>query len=166
MKLNKLIPLFLYCYASVVSAALTDTSQPIHIDSLTQEFDMKTNTVTFTGKVQLTQGSLKILADKVVVEQPGGQKGAEIISGYGTPATFDQVLDNGKPVHGEANTLIYNVHKDLLTMHSNALLKQVDSQITGNLITYEIEKQRLKAKSSNAKNKRVITILTPAKTQK
>lgn len=163
MKLNKLLPLLL-CFVTLFSwAKAGDTEQPIHIDSVTQELDMQTNTVIFTGDVYLVQGTLKLKADRVLVKRSNGQEGAEIIEAYGNPALFDQVLDNGKPVHGEAQILVYDVKKDLLTMKKKASLKQIDSQINGELITYEIEKQKLKAQSKQKSGGRVTTIITPTK---
>ncbi|VEB02771.1 LptA, protein essential for LPS transport across the periplasm [Klebsiella pneumoniae] len=51
----------------------------------------------FTGNVVVTQGTIKINADKVVVTRPGNEKGKEVIEGFGNPATFYQMQDNGKP---------------------------------------------------------------------
>lgn len=54
--------------ASIPAFAVTgDTEQPIHIDSDQQSLDMQGNVVTFTGNVVMTQGTIKINADKVVV---------------------------------------------------------------------------------------------------
>lgn len=62
--------------ASLPALALTgDTDQPIHIESDQQSLDMQGNVATFTGNVIVTQGSIKINADKVVVTRPGGEKG-------------------------------------------------------------------------------------------
>ena len=65
---------------------------------------MQGNVVTFTGNVIVTQGTIKINADKVVVTRPGGEDGKEVIDGYGNPATFYQMQDNGKPVKGRASS--------------------------------------------------------------
>ena len=84
--------------ASIPAFAVTgDTDQPIHIESDQQSLDMQGNVVTFTGNVIVTQGTIKINADKVVVTRPGGEQGKEVIDGYGKPATFYQMQDNGKP---------------------------------------------------------------------
>ena len=57
--------------ASLPALAVTgDTEQPIHIESDTQSLDMQGNVVTFTGNVVMTQGTIKINADKVVVTRP------------------------------------------------------------------------------------------------
>ena len=96
--------------ASLPALAVTgDTEQPIHIESDTQSLDMQGNVVTFTGNVVMTQGTIKINADKVVVTRPGGEQGKEIIDGYGNPATFYQMQDNGKPVKGHASHMHYEV---------------------------------------------------------
>ena len=78
--------------ASIPAFAVTgDTDQPIHIESDQQSLDMQGNVVTFTGNVIVTQGTIKINADKVVVTRPGGEQGKEVIDGYGKPATFYQM---------------------------------------------------------------------------
>ncbi|WP_323133942.1 LptA/OstA family protein, partial [Klebsiella michiganensis] len=48
-----------------------------------------------SGVLAIAQGTIKINADKVVVTRPGGEKGKEVIDGYGNPATFYQMQDNG-----------------------------------------------------------------------
>ncbi|MDR8274069.1 lipopolysaccharide transport periplasmic protein LptA, partial [Acinetobacter baumannii] len=81
--------------ASLPALAKTgDTDQPIHIESDQQSLDMQGNVVTFTGNVVVTQGTIKINADKVVVTRPGNEKGKEVIEGFGNPATFYQMQDN------------------------------------------------------------------------
>jgi len=139
--------------ASLPALAVTgDTEQPIHIESDTQSLDMQGNVVTFTGNVVMTQGTIKINADKVVVTRPGGEQGKEIIDGYGNPATFYQMQDNGKPVA-----------KDLVILTGNAYLEQLDSNIKGDKITYLVKEQKMQA--SSEKGKRVTTVLVPSQLQ-
>ncbi|OOF26690.1 lipopolysaccharide transport periplasmic protein LptA [Salinivibrio sp. IB872] len=140
-------------------ALSSDTEQPIYIESESQHLDMATNTVTFTQDVVLTQGSIKILADKLVVIRPQGQEGDETIEAFGKPATFDQTMDDGKKLHGEAYKLRYEVGNEFLKMSTNAMLEQAGNQVEGNVITYQIDKQQLVAESDS--NKRVTTILQP-----
>lgn len=113
---------------------------------------MQGNVVTFTGNVVMTQGTIKINADKVVVTRPGGEQGKEIIDGYGNPATFYQMQDNGKPVKGHASHMHYELAKDLVILTGNAYLEQLDSNITGDQITYLVKEQkcRLPARKANA----------------
>ena len=107
--------------ASIPAFAVTgDTEQPIHIESDQQSLDMQGNVATFTGNVIVTQGSIKINADKVVVTRPGGEQGKEIIDGYGNPATFYQMQDNGKPVKGRASKMRYELQNDYVVLTGNA----------------------------------------------
>ncbi|EOC0109653.1 lipopolysaccharide ABC transporter substrate-binding protein LptA [Cronobacter sakazakii] len=144
--------------------ALTgDTEQPIHIESDQQSLDMQGNVVTFTGNVVVTQGSIKINADKVVVTRPGGEKGKEVIDGYGNPATFYQMQDNGKTVKGHAAKMHYELQNDFVVLTGNAYLEQLDSNIKGDKITYLVKEQKMQAFSE--KGKRVTTVLVPSQLQ-
>lgn len=150
--------------ASAPVLALTgDTEQPIHIDSAQQSLDMQGNTVTFTGDVVVTQGTIKINADKVVVIRPNGAQGKEVVEGYGNPVTFYQMQDNGKPVSGHGQKLRYELDKDFVILTGDAFLKQVDSSIKGDKITYLVKQQQMEAFSD--KGKRVTTVLIPSQLQ-
>ncbi len=141
-------------------ALSTDSEQPIYIDSNLQNLDLKDNVVTFTGDVYLRQGSIRLRADKVVVTRPESKEGFEVIDAFGNPATFQQTLDDGKNIHGEAKKLNYDVEKSFLTMTNNAILLQDnDNKVEGKIITYDITKQLLVAQSD--KNTRVTTVLQP-----
>ena len=150
--------------ASLPAMALTgDTDQPIHIESDQQSLDMQGNVVTFTGNVVVTQGTIKINADKVVVTRPADQKGKEVIDGYGNPATFYQMQDNGKPVKGHASKMHYELQNDFVVLTGNAYLEQLDSNIKGDKITYLVKEQKMQAFSD--KGKRVTTVLVPSQIQ-
>ena len=125
-----------------VQAKTGDTDQPIHIESDQQSLDMQGNVVTFTGNVVVTQGTIKINADKVVVTRPGGEKGKEVIDGYGNPATFYQMQ---------------------VVLTGNAHLEQIDSNIQGDKITYLVKEQKMQAFSN--KGGRVTTVLVPSQLQ-
>ncbi|MEX3018029.1 lipopolysaccharide ABC transporter substrate-binding protein LptA [Kluyvera sp. STS39-E] len=150
--------------ASLPAMAVTgDTDQPIHIESDQQSLDMQGNIVTFTGNVVVTQGTIKINADKVVVTRPADQKGKEVIDGYGNPATFYQMQDNGKPVKGHASKMRYELQNDFVVLTGNAYLEQLDSNIKGDKITYLVKEQKMQAFSD--KGKRVTTVLVPSQIQ-
>ena len=143
--------------ASLPALAKTgDTDQPIHIESDQQSLDMQGNVVTFTGNVVVTQGTIKINADKVVVTRPGNE-------GVGNPATFYQMQDNGKPVKGRASKMRYELQNDYVVLTGNAYLEQLDSNIKGDKITYLVKEQKMQAFSD--KGRRVTTVLVPSELQ-
>lgn len=145
---------------STTSFALKDdTNQPINIHSDNQSLDLEKNVVTFTDNVEITQGSIVIKADKVVITRPAENSGKkDKVEAFGNPVTFHQLLDDGKPVDGKANQVHYDLASEFLTLTGNAELKQLDSKITANQITYDVQKQQLKA---NGNSQRVKTVLIP-----
>ncbi|QIW15514.1 lipopolysaccharide transport periplasmic protein LptA [Pasteurellaceae bacterium RH1A] len=138
-----------------------DTDQPINIDSGSQSLDMENNVVTFSDNVVITQGSIKINAAKVTITRQEGKK--ETIDATGSPVTFQQTLDNGKPVNGKGNSVNYDLNNEFLTLTGNAELKQLDSFIRANKITYDVKKQQLRATSGG--KSRVRTVLIPNQLQ-
>lgn len=141
-----------------------DVNQPINIVSGNQSLDMEKSVVTFTDNVVITQGSIIIKANKVVITRPAEKSGKkETVEAFGTPVTFHQQLDNGTPVDGKANKVHYDLGSEFLTLTNNAELKQLDSKINGSVITYDVKKQQLKA-NGNGKS-RVTTVLIPSQLQ-
>ncbi|WP_373768211.1 lipopolysaccharide transport periplasmic protein LptA [Glaesserella sp.] len=138
-----------------------DTDQPINIDSGSQSLDMENNIVTFSDNVVITQGSIKVHASKVTITRREGKK--ETIDASGAPVTFQQTLDDGKPVNGKANSVHYDLGTEFLTLIGNAELKQMDSAIKAEKITYDVKKQQLKA--SGGGKARVNTVLIPTQLQ-
>jgi len=166
-KMNKSLKLLtatLLLAVSVPALALkSDSDKPVNIDSENQALDMQGNVATFTGKVVVTQGTIKITADKVVVTRPGGDSNKTIVDAYGTPATFYQMQDNGKPVQGHAQKMHYELAKDLVELTGNAYLEQLDSNVKGDRITYLVKEQKMQAFGSTGK--RVTTVLVPSQLQ-
>ncbi len=162
MKLIKPILATALLSVSFSAAALKgDTDQPINIDSGSQSLDMENNVVVFSDNVVITQGSIKINAAKVTITRQEGKK--ETIDASGAPVTFQQTLDNGKPVNGKGNSVHYDLGSEFLTLIDNAELKQLDSFIKAEKITYDVKKQQLKATSGG--KSRVKTVLIPSQLQ-
>ncbi|AUX92096.1 lipopolysaccharide ABC transporter substrate-binding protein LptA [Mixta gaviniae] len=151
--------------ASVPALALTgDSEKPVNIDSANQALDLQGNVATFTGNVIVTQGSIKITADKVVVTRPGGDSNKTIVDAYGNPATFYQLQDDGKPVKGHAQKMRYELAKDFVELTGNAYIEQLDSNVKGDRITYLVKEQKMQA-FSQGQSKRVTTVLVPSQLQ-
>ncbi|UQY44592.1 lipopolysaccharide ABC transporter substrate-binding protein LptA [Erwinia sp. PK3-005] len=150
---------------SLPALALTgDSEKPVNINSANQALDMQGNVATFTGNVIVTQGSIKITADKVVVTRPGGDSKKTVVDAYGNPATFYQLQDDGKPVKGHAAKMHYELAKDFVELTGNAYIEQLDSNVKGDRITYLVKEQKMQA-WSEGDNKRVTTVLVPSQLQ-
>jgi len=150
---------------SLPALAVTgDSEKPVNIDSVNQALDLQGNVATFNGNVIVTQGTIKITADKVVVTRPGGDSNKTIVDAYGNPATFYQMQDNGKPVKGHAAKLHYELANDFVELTGNAFIEQQDSNIKGDRITYLVKEQKMQA-YSQGQSKRVTTVLVPSQLQ-
>lgn len=158
---NSLILTALLSMSISAYALKGDTDQPIDITSGSQSLDMENNVVVLTDNVLITQGSIKINANKVTITRQEGKK--EKIEASGSPVTFQQTLDGGKPVNGKANAVNYDLNQEFLTLVGNAELKQLDSFIKAERITYGVKKQQLKATSGG--KSRVKTVLIPTQLQ-
>lgn len=147
------------------SALKSDTQQPINITSDNQSLDLENNIVTFSDNVVITQGSILINANKVTITRPtsNNTSGKEKIEAIGNPVTFQQQLDNGKPINGRASKVNYDLGSQYLVLTGNAQLKQLDSQINAEVITYDVQQQKMIAKNSG--KGRVKTILYPSQLQ-
>ncbi len=158
-----LISTLLAC--SLPALAVTgDSDKPVNVTSENQSMDMQGNVATFTGNVIITQGTIKITADKVVVTRPGGDSKKTLVDAYGNPATFYQMQDNGKPVKGHAAKLHYDLAKDMVELTGNAYIQQLNSNIQGDRITYLVKQQKMQA-YSQGQQKRVTTTLVPSELQ-
>ncbi|MDF2156008.1 lipopolysaccharide transport periplasmic protein LptA [Vibrio sp. CAU 1672] len=158
----KSLPLSLLALALAAPQALalkSDTQQPVYINSDTQQVDMKSSQVIFHGDVSLKQGSISIDADKIIVTRDDKTEAISKIQAFGKPATFSQLMDDGKTLSGQAMELNYDISADELTMLGQAQLARDGSTISGSSIRYQIGQQKLVADSSA--NERVTTILQP-----
>jgi lipopolysaccharide export system protein LptA len=166
MKINKrffLASALLFSFSSV--ALESDYEQPIHVSSLTQHAKMKENTVVFAKEVLLTQGSIKITADKLTVIR-GEQPNHEVMVASGDLATFYQTQDDGKPLEAQAKSIRYEVAKGKITLSGQAQVKQLDSQVNGSQIIYFLESEELVVNTGNKENERVKTVFLPAQFEK
>lgn len=138
-----------------------DTNQPINIVSDNQSLDMNSRVVTFSDNVVITQGSIVVKADKVIITRPEeNSKQKDKVEAFGNPVTFHQIMDDGKPVDGKANKVVYDLGTEFLTLTGEAELKQLDSKINGSVISYDVAKQQLKANADAGG--RVKTVLIPS----
>jgi lipopolysaccharide export system protein LptA len=156
------ISLLAFCLPAM--ALTSDSKQPVKLEALNQSLDLGKNTTTLTDQVVITRGSTKITADKVVVFRPDGDSRKTIIDAWGTPATFYEMQDNGKPIQGHANHLHYDLAKDIVTLTGKAFVQQQDCSIKGELITYKVKEQQMQAFGNDMKN-RVMSVIVPEQLQ-
>ncbi|CAG8998954.1 MAG: Lipopolysaccharide export system protein LptA [Candidatus Celerinatantimonas neptuna] len=144
---------------SLSSYALeSDYNQKIVVNADQQKVNIKENKVTFFQHVKVTQGSIKLEADRVTVYGTG-KKGSEVMVAVGKPARFQQRMDDGKLLKGHANKVRYELKSRIVTLTDNAQLQQQESLVRGNSIRYNIQTQEMVA--DGGKKGHVTTIFEP-----
>jgi lipopolysaccharide export system protein LptA len=142
----------------VSHAKKIDLNQEVKISSSRTAADLKNKIFSYIDNVVITQGTLVIHANLVqVISQ--GENEEKIYIAKGKPATFEQVLEDGKPINLQANEIRYEPTLNTVVISGNALLRQEGSEVSGSVITYNAETEYVNAESDN--NNKVKTIIQP-----
>ena len=144
--------------------AQSDFNQKVVIESERQTIDMKTNVVTYKGDVKVSQGTLQIHAEQLQILN-ANTEGEQVLLAIGTPARYNQTLDNGKKMKAEAEQVRYELVSRVLTLSGKARLMQEDSLVKGDRIRYNLEQQILQAESKQDGSERVTTVFIPEQIQ-
>jgi len=146
------------------SAEKFDVEQEIKISSSRQAADLKNKIFSYIDNVIISQGTLTIHAELVqVITQ--AENDNKIYIAKGSPATFEQTLQDGSPINLQANEIRYEPSKNIVVISGNALLRQEGSEVSGSKITYNFDTEYVNAES--LENAKVETVLQPKnKTEK
>ncbi|ORU89727.1 MAG: lipopolysaccharide transport periplasmic protein LptA [Cycloclasticus sp. symbiont of Poecilosclerida sp. M] len=167
MRLNKLLFVLILCgYFSAQSFALsTDKDQPVEVEADNFTLDDAKKLTTYSGDVIITQGSMRIEADKISIHNSSGK--TDKVVANGRPVKFQQQPDGNQAlVRGEASQFNYLLSKDTLVMTGNATLWQKGSKFSSDRIEYDSKRSIIKGGAQKGGNsKRVKIILQPSKSK-
>lgn len=126
-----------------------DRDKPINIESNTMSADEAQKTATFDGKVVLTQGTLIIRADRIVVRQDS--EGFQYGVATGSPATFRHRQEgNAAYIDGQASRIEYDSKADRIEFFKDARLRRdTGDDIRGDYISYDVKSGRFSVKSAD-----------------
>lgn len=146
--------LALYLISASSHALPDDANQPIHIEADRAELNQRTNTVVYTGRVRLTQGTLLLEADQLTVTQTSSSEGRSLKSALATgkPAHFSQQLEPQEdPAHGYGRRIDYNAIATTITLTDDAKLIREGNNVSGQRIVYNMTTKLINAGSTPAK---------------
>jgi lipopolysaccharide export system protein LptA len=135
-----LAPALLFAGGAVAKS--TDRNQPMDIDAahadavLTDDGDAQ-----LSGDVVITQGSLKVQADKAVVTRKAGEIDEIVLTG--APAVLSQTNDNGEKMTARAARIVYTITTDLIVMTGGVVVNQPRGNLRGEMIKYDLTTGRL-----------------------
>ena len=127
--------LFIF-FATSALAEKADKDKPIEIEADTVTVNDAKKVSVYTGNVIVTQGTLLIKADKLVVRED--ESGFQHSSSYGTPTTFKQKRE-GKDeyMEGAAQRIEYDGRIDKVQLYTKAWVKKGEDIVHGDYIMYD-----------------------------
>lgn len=143
--------------AQSVSAAATTAvpaEAPIVIDSVNNEYDLRNGLTRFYDDVSIQRGSMKVSADEGVVRQAEGEIVSIELSG--SPTTWEDRLEDGSLVQGEARRIHFDVQKNVITLTDGARIRHEQGEFTGDELIYDLDTENLVGRGSADNRARVI----------
>lgn len=163
-----LLPVFLQFWAPACFAEQADRNEPMHLEADQVIMNDAQQISTFIGNVHLSQGTLLIRGDKIVVTQD--KDGFQHANAYGKTAEFRQKRETLEGyVEGYGEHIEYDTRTGILNLYGNARLKRNLDEVSGDHITYNAKTEIFKVNSNDANTgdgppQRVRAVLQPKKT--
>lgn len=161
-KLTLTVLLLLAAPASFAERA--DRDKPVHLEADQVLVDDAQQISTFIGNVQLTQGTMVIRGDKIVVVQD--KEGFKHGTAYGKTASFRQKREGlDEYVEGYGERIEYDTRAETVDFYVKARVKRDLDEVRGEHITYNQKTDIFQVNSggapAGAPPKRVRAILQP-----
>ena len=132
-----------------------DRNKPINFSADSSDVNYQTKVGTLVGNVIVTQGTMSIRADRIVIRQ--NPDNSMSVSAYGNPVSFRQKRDGvDEYFDGFAQRAEYDGTREVLELFDRALLRRGADEIRSNYITYNAATELFKAEG------RAATPSTPA----
>lgn len=158
----------LTCFAAAAHAELADRNKPVNLEADTMTVDDLKKVSVYQGNVILTQGTLAIHADKLVVTE--NKDGSHHGTATGNPATFRQKREGvDEWVEGYGQRIEYDEGKDVVELFTQARMKRNQDEVRGNYISYDGKTEFFKviggkeAVTANNPKGRVRAVIQPKK---
>jgi lipopolysaccharide export system protein LptA len=122
------------------AAEKADREKEIVVNANRLTADDANKTSTFEGNVVVTQGTMRMTAERVTVREDAQRHKYYVANG--NPVTFRQKLDNSDEwVEGFAQRAEFDDRNDILRLYDHARVKRDQNEITGNFISYDMRKE-------------------------
>ena len=149
----------LLCISLPLSALESDRQEPLEVSANSTDGTLGDGVTTLRGNVDIRQGTLHITAEEAEVSKINGRVNS--VTFRGTPAFLEQEIEEQGLVQATANTIEYQVASGLVTLTGNADVKHPQYQISGELLTYDLNIQHFQGSSDENGNGRIHIRLDP-----
>ncbi|MGB2831906.1 MAG: lipopolysaccharide transport periplasmic protein LptA [Methylotenera sp.] len=123
-------------FSNLAQAEAADRDKPIDLEADTVKVDDAKQISTYSGNVILTQGTLIIRADKLIVREDSA--GFQHSTSTGNPTTFKQKREGkNEYMEGSAQRIEYDGRMDKVQLYTKAWVKRGEDIVHGEYISYD-----------------------------
>jgi lipopolysaccharide export system protein LptA len=138
-------------------ALSTDRDQPMMIEADRVELDDAKGISIYTGNVKVTQGTLVLTGERMVVHNKGGD--IEKVLMDGNPATYKQRPDGKEhDVHARSKRMEYYTDPEHIILLGQAEVNQAGDVLRSERIVYDVVKDQVNAGTDQPNDRVIITI--------
>ncbi len=131
-----LVSLSLLGFSNRASSEAADRDKPIDLEADSVKMDDAKQISTYAGNVILTQGTLVIRADKLIVRED--KEGFQHSTSLGNPTTFRQKREGkNEYMEGGAQRIEYDGRMDKVQLYTKAWVKRGEDIVHGDYIMYD-----------------------------
>lgn len=151
-----LVLTFFMSHSAWLAALSDDSTKPINIKADSAEINDATGISVYRGNVKITQGSMQLTGEKVVLET--ANKRVQKIISEGNLSTYKQTTDDGKVIHAEAEKMVYNININEIVLTKNAKLTEAGNTFASDRIVFYTDKEIVSAGSETGNDRVNITV--------
>ena len=155
-KLKYISSVLMIFYSSLVLSIDSDKDKPIFLESDSAKWDENSQKSTYRGNVVVTQGTMLLTGDLLVVTSKNNEINNMIITGE--KSTYKQKTQSGKIVNGEAYEIQYFVENSEIIFLNDAVLTQAKNVVKSNKIIYLTDTENIIAGDKKGKSRVKMTI--------
>tara|TARA_Y100000992_G_scaffold301867_1_gene273937 strand:+ start:2475 stop:2981 length:507 start_codon:yes stop_codon:yes gene_type:complete len=164
--LNKFLSCVLVSFSWIVISSTyllayeSDSEKPVFLESDSAKWDEESQKSTYRGNVIVTQGSMLLTGDLLIVTSKNDKINKMVITGE--KATYKQKTRSGKIINGEAKKIEHFVDQAKIIFLNKAVLTQSNNIVKSNKIIYKTDTENISAGDKKGKS-RVKMTLEPKK---
>lgn len=149
----------LFLGAPAAQALKSDAEQPINIRARSVDVNEKTGVSVYRGDVVMTQGSLRLEADRVEITQRQGR--TDLIRAWGKPARIRSRTDAGEEIRARAARAEYRAGERRIDMYGDVELRRGADILAGAVVHYLLDQETFTAEGGEGGQ--VSAVIQPAK---
>jgi len=151
--------LCLSCMAPTATALESDRQQPLEVNANSTDGTLGDGVTTLRGEVDIRQGTLHIKSEEAEVSKVDGRVNS--LTFRGEPAFLEQEIEGEGLVQATAEVIHYQVASGIVTLTGKADVKHPQYQISGELLTYDLNIQHFEGSADETGNGRIHIRLDP-----